>query len=127
MTRMERYRYEAMSVIRGSTDTHLLLRERVSLLVMGTLLLDAGFSVAIWLSERGAPGSQVTGYGTALFWTTSQLLTVSSSLSAPLTTLGKVLDVVMEVWAITVVAWMAGSLGNFFHRRGQERHPMDAG
>ena len=126
MSRMQRYAYEAMSVIRGATPTHLLLRERVVMLGMLTVLVDSVLSVAVWLAERGATGSQVTGYGTALFWTTSQLLTVSSSLTTPLTATGKVLDVLMELWAITVVAWLAGSLGSFFHRRGMERHPMDA-
>lgn len=126
MTRMQRQRYEVMAVLRGSTHTHALLRDRVVVLVDVTLLLDAVFSVVIWLVERGVDGSQVRGYGDALFWTTSQLLTVSSSLTTPLTATGKALDVLMEVWAITVVASLAGSLGSFFHRRGLERHPMDA-
>lgn len=127
MSRMQRYAYEAMCLVRGSTHTHLMLRDRLTLLVAATGLLDLGFSLAVYLAERRAPGSQLTGYGTALFWTTSQLLSVSSSLTAPLTTTGRVLDVLMEIWAITVVAWLAGSFGSFFHRRSHERHPMDAG
>ena len=127
MTRMQRYVWEVKAAVMGMTPTHVLLRERVVLLGGLTVLIDAVLSVPVWLAERGADGSQVRSYGDALFWTTSQLLTVSSSLTTPLTTAGKALDVLMEIWAITVVAWLAGSLGSFFHRRGMERHPMDGG
>ena len=122
---MRRHYTELMSVVHAATPTHELLRDRLVSLAMATLVLDAVFSVVIWLAEQGARGSQIRGYGDALFWTTCQLLSVSSNLSAPLTVIGKVLDVMMELWAITVVASLAGSLGSFFHRRGLERHPMD--
>jgi hypothetical protein len=35
-----------------------------------------------------------------------------------------VLDVFLQIWAMSVVAALAGSFGAFFHRRGLERHPM---
>jgi len=45
----------------------------------------------------------------------------------PLTAAGRILDVGMEAYAITVVAALAGSFGAFFHRRSSERERADAG
>jgi hypothetical protein len=38
----------------------------------------------------------------------------------PITAGGRVLDVFMEAYAITVIAALAGSIGAFLHRRGLE-------
>lgn len=46
---------------------------------------------------------------------------MSSSFANPLTGAGQVLDVAMEVYAITVVAALAGSTSAFLHRRSTER------
>ena len=51
------------------------------------------------------------------------LLTVSSQIKNPISVGGRILDVFMEIWAITVVAALAGALGSFLQKRGQE---MDA-
>jgi hypothetical protein len=122
--RMRWHASEAMSVARADTATHRLLRDRLISLTMATVFLDAVFSVIIWLTERGQDGSQIHGYGDALFWTTCQLLSVSSNLANPISVTARVVDVLMEIWAITVVATLAGSFGSFFHRRGLERYPM---
>jgi hypothetical protein len=45
---------------------------------------------------------------------------VSSSVKNPLSTSGRVLDVAMEFYAITVIATLAGSFGAFFQKRGIE-------
>jgi hypothetical protein len=31
---------------------------------------------------------------------------------------GRILDVVLQIWAISIVAILAGSFGAFFHHRG---------
>jgi hypothetical protein len=48
------------------------------------------------------------------------LLTVSSSIKNPVTVGGKILDVFMEIYAITVVAALAGAFVSFLQKRGQE-------
>ena len=58
--------------------------------------------------------------GSALFWSSTQLLTVSSSFVNPITTAGRVLDVLMEIYAITIIATLAGALGAFLQKRGEE-------
>lgn len=74
--------------------------------VVGTLL--------VWLTESGAEGGQIHGVGDAAFFTVVQMLTVSSSLPNPVTAVGKVVDVVLELWAIFVVTAIAGSFATFF-------------
>ena len=55
-----------------------------------------------------------TGFGDAAFFVAVQLLTVSSQFKNPVTSGGKVVDVVLEIWAIFVVTAVAGSFATFF-------------
>ena len=48
------------------------------------------------------------------------MLTVSSSIQNPISFPARVLDVVMEIYAITVVGSLAGALGAFLIKRGEE-------
>src|SRR5204862_7355003 len=86
-----------------------------------SLALDAVASVFIYLFERNADGTEITNFGDAVFWTSTQLLTVSSQLPNPISTPARVLDIFLQAYAISVVAALAGSFGAFFHRRGLER------
>ena len=43
-----------------------------------------------------------------------QLLTVSSQMRNPVTTAGRFVDVVLEIWALFVVTAVAGSFAAFF-------------
>ncbi len=70
--------------------------------------------MAIYFLERHAVGTEVHTFGDALFFTTVQLLTVSSQLRNPLTAGGRVVDVVLELWAVIVVAGSAGAIAAFF-------------
>jgi hypothetical protein len=112
---------EIASIARADTETHLHLRERIVAIAFVTVLVDAVCTVLVWLFERHAPQTDIHSIGSALFFSSTQLLTVSSSMSNPLTTGGRVLVVFMEAYAITVVASLAGSFGAFFHRRSHER------
>jgi ABC-type phosphate/phosphonate transport system permease subunit len=109
-------------VVRGATETHNRLRERIVALIGFTILVALVTAVIAWLLERHARGTEIHNFGDALFWTSTQLLTVSSSLKNPVTSGGKVLDVVMEIYAITVVSTLAGAFAAFLHSRGRERH-----
>ena len=114
-----------LRIFRGSTATHMHLRSRILFLSVASLTLDALASVAIFFFERNQPGTGITNIGDSIFWTTTQLLTVSSQLPNPISTPARVLDVVLQAWAISAVAVLAGSFGAFFHRRGMERDPLD--
>ncbi|HZI92451.1 MAG TPA: hypothetical protein VFD31_12620 [Thermoleophilaceae bacterium] len=116
---------EILRVARGISPTHMHLRSRLVFLVLVTVVLDAVASVLIYLFERHAAGTGITTMGDSLFWTSTQLLTVSSQLPNPISTPARVLDIFLQAYAITVVAMLAGSFGAFFHRRGIERDPLD--
>lgn len=82
--------------------------------------MDALCAIAAFLLERHSPATDINTIGSALFWATTQLLTVSSSVKNPISTGGRVLDVFMELYAITVIATLAGSMGSFLQKRGEE-------
>ena len=114
---------EVLKVARGVTPTHEHLRSRLVFIVVATIILDAVASVLVFHLERHAAGTEITTLGDSLFWTSTQLLTVSSQLPNPISTAGRVLDVFLQAYAISVVAMLAGSFGAFFHRRSIERDP----
>jgi hypothetical protein len=115
---------ELSQVARGATPTHEHLRERLVFLLVATVALDVLASLLVLRFERDAPGTGITTLGDSVFWTSTQLLTVSSQLPNPITTPARVLDVTLQAYAISAVATLAGSLGAFFHRRGEERAPI---
>ncbi len=95
-------------------------RTRIGTIAAVTVALDlAAAAVAYW-GERGAPDA-FTSYWAALFWTSTQLLTVSSSLPNPERTLPKALDVLMELYAIVVVSSLAGTFADLLHHRTRRR------
>jgi hypothetical protein len=111
---------ELRDVIRAATDTHRRLRDHLVAIVVATIGVDAVCATAAYFLERHAPQTEIKTFGSALFWTTTQLLTVSSQLKNPITTGGRILDVFMEAWAISVVAMLAASFGSFLVKRGRE-------
>ena len=95
-------------------------RSRIAMLAGVSVVLDlvaAGLALSF---EHGAHDA-FSSYFDALFWTTTQLLTVSSSLPNPERTLSKVLDVVLEAWAIIVVASLAATFTDLLHHRTRHR------
>src|SRR5215212_9875997 len=116
---------EVGMVVRGESRTHRVLRSRLMFLALATLALDAVATALMYVFEHDARGSGFDDLGGALFWVSAQLTTVSSQMPNPVTTPGRVLDVAIELWAISVVATLAGSLAAFFHARHVEArlHP----
>jgi len=108
-------------VIRAVSPTHEHLRDRLVALTVMSVIVDLLGSGAIFLFEHDVGGTQIHAFGDAVFFTTAQLLTISSSMVNPLSAGGRVVDLILELYAITVVASLAGSFGAFFQRRGHER------
>ena len=73
-----------------------------------------------FLLERHAGQTEVKTLDSAAFWTTTQLLTVSSQIKNPISVGGRILDVFMEIYAITVIATLAGAIGSFLQKRGED-------
>ncbi len=108
---------EVRMVVRGESLAHRFLRARLMFLVLATLVLDSLATLAMYALEHDRPDSGFHSLGGALFWVSAQLTTVSSQMPNPVTTPGRVLDIVLQVWAITVAATLAASLAAFFRAR----------
>jgi hypothetical protein len=95
-------------------ERHRRLVARLLVALSVTLVVDAAGAILVWLTERHAHGTDIHGFGDALFFSTVQLLTISSQMRNPLTGAGRVVDVGLQVWAIVVVASIGGSFAAFF-------------
>jgi hypothetical protein len=112
---------EVRDILRAATPTHGLLRNRIAAIGMATLIIDAIGTVLVYMFEHNAKGTEISTIGDSVFWVSSQLLTVSSQIQNPFTTGGRIVDVFLELYAISVVTTLAGSWGAFFHQRSRER------
>jgi hypothetical protein len=111
---------ELRDVLRAGTPTHGRLRDRLVAIAVATVGFDLVCAVLAFLFEHDQQQTQIKSLGSALFWTTTQMLTVSSNIQNPISFWGRVLDVVMEIYAITVIGALAGALGAFLVKRGEE-------
>jgi hypothetical protein len=115
---------EELRRLAGWEERHRRLVARVAVAVALTLVVDGIGSVLMWTTERDAHGTAIKGFGDALFFTTAQLLTVSSSMPNPLTAAGRAVDLGLEAWAVVVVTAVGGSFAAFFNaadRAAQKR------
>ena len=98
------------------SDRHRRLLGRVQLVLASTIVVDLLGAIAIYLLEHGshAKTNQIHGFGDALFFSTVQILTVSSQIQNPVTSWGRVVDVLLQLWAVLVVAGSAGAIASFF-------------
>jgi hypothetical protein len=95
-------------------ERHRRLLARLTLIVLATVVLDLLAAGTMYLLERHAKGTEIKTFGQAVFFTTVQLLTVSSQIKNPLTPAGRIIDIGLELWAVVVVAGSAGAVATFF-------------
>jgi TctA family transporter len=108
---------ELHRVARGTTDEHAKLRKRVATALIATLGVDLIGTTVMFSVERGKQGSEIHTFFDGFFWVSAQLLTVSSQMKNPVTTGGRVMDLVLELWAISVVTALAGSFAAFLQNK----------
>jgi hypothetical protein len=111
---LDAYIEHEMAVAKGR------FRSRIAMLAAASVVLDLVAAAVALVSEHGAPRAFDT-YLDALFWTTTQLLTVSSQLPNPQRPVTKLLDVFLEAWAIIVVASLAATFSDLLHHRTRHR------
>jgi hypothetical protein len=92
-----------------------LLVVRVTFIGLFTVAVVFVVGFLFLLLERDAQGSEVTNYGDALFWTASQMSTVSSSLANPITDGGRILAVSLDFTSVAVVSLLFGSIAQHIH------------
>jgi len=98
----------------GWEERHRRLVSRLLIVLACTMVIDAAGSVGVYFLERHVRGGDIHTFFDAAFFTTVQLLTVSSQIKNPLTVGGRLLDVFLEIWAVIVVAGSAGAIASFF-------------
>ena len=73
------------------------------------------------LTEHDAQGTDIHNGWEASYWTASQMTAIGSTFANPRSTPGYVLDMVLKIYAVVVVAALAGAMGAFFiHHKDQE-------
>jgi hypothetical protein len=95
-------------------ERHRRLTARLLLVLIASVVVDAAGTTLVFAFERHAKDTNIHNLFDAFFFTTVQLLTVSSQIKNPLTTGGRIVDIVLEVWAVIVVAGSAGAIASFF-------------
>ena len=110
---------EEVRNLRGWQDHHHRLVARLLLILIATLALDVIGTVLVYFAERNAENTDIHTWRDALFFSTVQLLTVSSQIKNPLTGWGRIVDVVLEIWAVLVVAGSAGAFAAFLQDAGR--------
>ena len=72
------------------------------------------------LFEDDARRGEIHNLWDSFFFTTVQLLTVSSQMRNPVTTGGRIVDIFLEMTAICLVTGIAGAFASFFLELGRE-------
>jgi hypothetical protein len=89
------------------SERHRRLAARIVVAAAFSLVVDFVGALLMWHFE-------IRGFGNALFFTTAQILTVSSSMKNPVTHAGQIVDVGLEIWGVFVITAVAGSFASFF-------------
>ena len=95
-------------------ERHRRLVSRLLLVLFLTAVIDGIGTVLVYSFERDVRQTDIHTFFDAFFFTTVQLLTVSSQIKNPLTVAGRVVDLFLEIWAVVVVAGSAGAIASFF-------------
>ena len=108
------------SVNRGMRALDRTLRRRGFGYVLALTVLVALVGAAgMYAFERGAEGGGLAGYGEALWWT-AMLLTTLGSEYWPRSSEGRLLALLLSVYAVSVFGYLAATLASYFIDRDAE-------
>jgi ion channel len=100
---------------------HNVLRRRLLEALVLVCIVDAGGTLLMWLFENDVSRSEIHNLWDAFFFSTVQLLTVSSQMPNPVTTGGRIVDIVLELTALCLVSGIAGVFASFFLDLGKQQ------
>jgi hypothetical protein len=83
-------------------------------------IVDLAGTLLMWLFDDDAKRSQIHNLWDAFFFSTVQLLTVSSQMPNPVTVGGRIVDIFLEFTALCLVTGIAGAFASFFLHLGVE-------
>jgi hypothetical protein len=93
---------------------HRVLRRRFKEALILVGIVDVVGTLLMWLFEDDVRRSEIHNLWDAFFFSTVQLLTVSSQMPNPVTTGGRIVDIFLELIAIFLVTGIAGAFASFF-------------
>ena len=108
---------------RNPRRPHRVLRRRVLIGLALIAIADAIGSVLMYVLEKGEHDGQINAFTDALFFSTVQLLTISSQMTNPVTGPGRIVDVGLELFGLFVVTAFAGAFASFFLHVAAEKIP----
>ncbi|MFA9446538.1 hypothetical protein [Egicoccus sp. AB-alg6-2] len=109
--------YRALGTARG------LLTGRLQFLGVTTGIVTLGGGQLLYVLERGREGG-VASLGDALYWS-ANLAIASNLVHQPVSLAGRLLSLVLSIYALVVFASLAGTLGAFFVESRQERAALE--
>jgi ABC-type multidrug transport system fused ATPase/permease subunit len=118
---VELLRHLQMLLMRRPPRAHHVLRRRIVGALALVAIVDAAGTFLMWLFERDAGRGEIQNLWDAFFFTTVQLLTVSSQMPNPVTTAGRIVDILLELTALFLVSGIAGVFASFFLNLGKEK------
>jgi hypothetical protein len=95
-------------------ERHRRLLSRLVIVLAATAVVDVIGTALVYVFERHVKQTDIHSLFDAFFFTSVQLLTVSSQIKNPLSLAGRIVDLFLEVWAVLVVAGSAGAIASFF-------------
>ena len=95
-------------------------RRNIADITAATVVVVAVGTPLVFLFERQSSGSEITNVGDSLFWTIAQVLTVSSAMPAPLTTGGRVVDVILMAYGVVMIGAVVAVFNRVLVRAGDE-------
>jgi hypothetical protein len=114
-------RHARLLLSREPPRPHHVLRRRLTEALMLVAVVGAAGTVLMWLFENDVGRGEIHNLWDAFFFTTVQLLTVSSQMPNPVTTGGRIVDILLELTALFLVSGIAGVFASFFLNLGRER------
>ena len=84
-----------------------------------TLLVNVLGAAGIYALERDVPGSGITSFGTALWWTAMTLTTMGAD-TFPRTPEGRLLGLLLAIYGFTVFGYVTAALASLFVARDAE-------
>ena len=99
---------------RNPPHPHNVLRRRLLEALVLIAIVDALGSFLMWLFENDVSRSDIHNIWDAFFFSTVQLLTVSSQMPNPVTKGGRIVDIALELTALFLVSGIAGVFASFF-------------
>jgi len=99
---------------RNPPHPHSVLRRRLLEALVLIAIVAAVGTILMWLFENDVHRSDIHNIWDAFFFSTVQLLTVSSQMPNPVTTGGRIVDIALELTALFLVSGIAGVFASFF-------------